>query len=115
MRSKLAYVLTLAAAAFYLSGCSYLRATGPCFGTGCPSRTVGQNGQYKLGQGPKPVATATAAPNSSQPGAPAANASATRSAPPSRAHRLPQQRNQLPSLPPPAASYPSFPSSAEGP
>jgi hypothetical protein len=58
MRNKLAFVAILAAAAACLSGCSYLRATGPCFGTGCPTRTVGQNGQYKLGQGPK---TATAA------------------------------------------------------
>jgi hypothetical protein len=57
MRNKLGYVAILAAIAACLSGCSYLRATGPCFGTGCPSRTVGQNGQYKLGQGPKSAAT----------------------------------------------------------
>jgi hypothetical protein len=66
MRSKLAYGVTLAAAAFCLSGCSYFRPTGPCFGTGCPARTVGQSGQYKLGQGPKP-ATAAATPPASQP------------------------------------------------
>ena len=53
MRSKLAYGFILAAAASCLVGCSYLRPTGPCFGTGCPARTVGQNGQYKRGQGPK--------------------------------------------------------------
>jgi hypothetical protein len=56
MRSKLAYGLILAAAASCLAGCSYFRPTGPCFGTGCPARTVGQNGQYKMGQGPKTAA-----------------------------------------------------------
>src|ERR1700679_1340671 len=81
MRSKLAYGFILAAAASCLAGCSYLRPTGPCFGTGCPSRTVGQSGQYKLGQGPKPTATATAAPNSTQPAGPTANALATQNAP----------------------------------
>jgi hypothetical protein len=64
MRNKLAFVAILAAAAACLSGCSYLQATGPCFGTGCPSRTVGQNGQYKLGQGPKTAATTAHAANS---------------------------------------------------
>jgi hypothetical protein len=61
MRNKLAFVAILAAAVACLSGCSYLTATGPCFGTGCPSRTVGQNSQYKLGQGPKPGTPAHAA------------------------------------------------------
>jgi hypothetical protein len=56
MRSKLAYGLILAAAASCLAGCSYFRPTGPCFGTGCPARTLGQNGQYKMGQGPKTAA-----------------------------------------------------------
>jgi hypothetical protein len=56
MRSKLAYGFILAAAASCLAGCSYLRPTGPCFGTGCPARTVGQNSQYKMGQGPKTAA-----------------------------------------------------------
>jgi hypothetical protein len=72
MRSKLAYGFILAAAASCLTGCSYFRPTGPCFGTGCPARTVGQNGQYKMGQGPK---TASAAPQTTQPGTPAPNAS----------------------------------------
>jgi hypothetical protein len=36
-----------------LTGCYYLRPTGPCLGVGCPARTVGQNGQYKKGEGPK--------------------------------------------------------------
>jgi len=53
MRSKLACVALLVATTACLSGCSYLHPTGPCFGTGCPARTVGQSGQYKLGQGPK--------------------------------------------------------------
>jgi hypothetical protein len=75
MRTKLAYGFTLAAAAFCLSGCSYFRATGPCFGTGCPARTVGQSGQYKMGQGPKPAtANASAAPRTTQPATPAPNA-----------------------------------------
>jgi hypothetical protein len=56
MRNKFACLVILAAASACLSGCSYLRPTGPCFGTGCPSRTVGQKGQYKLGQGPKTAA-----------------------------------------------------------
>jgi hypothetical protein len=61
MRNKLAFVAILAAAAACLSGCSYLIATGPCFGTGCPARTVGQNGQYKLDQGSKTATPAHAA------------------------------------------------------
>jgi len=56
MRSKLVCVAILVATTAGLSGCSYLRATGPCFGTGCPARTVGHNGQYKLGQAPKTAA-----------------------------------------------------------
>jgi len=66
MRNKLAWVAILAAATACLSGCSYLRPTGPCFGTGCPARTVGHNGQYKLGEGPK-KATALATPASKVP------------------------------------------------
>jgi hypothetical protein len=61
MRNRLAFVAILAAAAVCLSGCSYLIATGPCLGTGCPARTVGQNSQYKLGQGPKTATPAHAA------------------------------------------------------
>jgi hypothetical protein len=63
MRTKLAWVAILTATAACLSGCSYLRPTGPCFGTGCPARTVGQNGQYKLGQGPKTAAKPVQASN----------------------------------------------------
>ena len=36
-----------------LTGCYYLRPTGPCLGVGCPARTVGQNGQYKKNEGSK--------------------------------------------------------------
>ena len=38
---------------FSLEGCYLLRPSGPCFGVGCPARTVGENGQYKKGEGPK--------------------------------------------------------------
>jgi hypothetical protein len=36
-----------------LTGCYYLRPTGPCLGVGCPAHTVGQNGQYKRNETPK--------------------------------------------------------------
>jgi len=65
MGNKLACAAVLIAASAYLCGCSYLRATGPCFGTGCPARTVGQSGQYKVGQGPKTAANAAAATRAS--------------------------------------------------
>jgi hypothetical protein len=38
---------------FSLAGCYLLQPTGPCFGVGCPAHTVGQEGQYKKGEGPK--------------------------------------------------------------
>lgn len=97
MRSKLAYGFILAAAASCLAGCSYFRATGPCFGTGCPARTVGQSGQYKLGQGPKP-ATATAAPQTTQPGTPAPSASAAPN--PSGAQNAAPAQNSAPAQQP---------------
>ena len=53
MSKKLSGMLILCVAALWLSGCSYFRATGPCFGVGCPAHTVGQSGQYKPGQAPK--------------------------------------------------------------
>jgi hypothetical protein len=95
MRSKLAYGLTLAAAAFCLSGCSYFRATGPCFGTGCPARTVGQSGQYKMGQGPKPAsANSAATPQAIQPATPnapaAQNPSGAQNAAPAQTAPAPQ-------------------------
>jgi hypothetical protein len=65
MRKKLACVAILAATAACLSGCSYLRATGPCFGTGCPSGTVGKSGQYKQGHAPKTASNPAQASKSS--------------------------------------------------
>jgi hypothetical protein len=60
MSKKLSGMLVLCVSTtFWLSGCAYFRATGPCFGVGCPARTVGSNGQYKPGQAPK-AQTATA-------------------------------------------------------
>jgi hypothetical protein len=53
MSKKLSGMLILCVATLWVSGCSYFRATGPCFGVGCPARTVGQSGQYKPGQAPK--------------------------------------------------------------
>ena len=54
MSKKLSGMLILCVSTtFWLSGCAYFRATGPCFGVGCPARTVGSNGQYKPGQAPK--------------------------------------------------------------
>ncbi|MGC1968963.1 MAG: hypothetical protein WA673_21055 [Candidatus Acidiferrales bacterium] len=54
MSKKLSGMLLLCVSAtLWLSGCAYFRATGPCFGVGCPARTAGSNGQYKPGQAPK--------------------------------------------------------------
>jgi hypothetical protein len=39
--------------ALSLTGCYYLRPTGPCLGVGCPARTAGQSGQYKKDESPK--------------------------------------------------------------
>jgi hypothetical protein len=55
---------------FSLAGCYLLRPTGPCFGVGCPARPVGENGQYKKGEGPKSQ-TASAQNKDSQPAQPA--------------------------------------------
>jgi hypothetical protein len=52
---------------FSLAGCYFLQPTGPCFGVGCPARTVGQSGQYKKGEGPKSQQPANAQNNNSQP------------------------------------------------
>jgi hypothetical protein len=53
MSKKLNGMLILCVSALWLSGCAYFRASGPCFGVGCPSHTAGGNGQYKPGQAPK--------------------------------------------------------------
>ncbi len=58
-------VMILLVSMLSLTGCYYLRPTGPCFGVGCPARTVGQNGQYKKGEGPK-TQSATAQAKSPQ-------------------------------------------------
>jgi hypothetical protein len=51
---------------FSLAGCYLLRPTGPCFGVGCPAHTVGENGQYKKGEGPKSQQPANAQNKDSQ-------------------------------------------------
>lgn len=53
MSKKLSGMLILCVGALWMSGCTYFRATGPCFGVGCPAHTLGQNGQYRPGQAPK--------------------------------------------------------------
>ena len=45
--------MILVASMLSLTGCYYLRPTGPCLGVGCPARTAGQSGQYKKNQSPK--------------------------------------------------------------
>jgi hypothetical protein len=65
---------------FSLAGCYLLRPTGPCFGVGCPAHTVGQNGQYKKGEGPKSQ-TANARNKDSQPAQPAQPAQSAQPAP----------------------------------
>ena len=55
---------------FSLAGCYLLRPTGPCFGVGCPAHSVGENGQYKKGEGPKSQ-PANAQNKDSQPAQPA--------------------------------------------
>jgi hypothetical protein len=42
MRKKLEGILILSLCAISLSGCIYLRQTGPCYGVGCPAFTSGQ-------------------------------------------------------------------------
>jgi hypothetical protein len=88
MSNKLSAVLVLCMSTMCLSGCDLLRATGPCFGVGCPSGTPGHSGQYKPGEAPKaqnasasapaPTRTASVATqaNTDQANAPAQTASA---------------------------------------
>ena len=56
-----------------LTGCYYLRPTGPCLGVGCPARTVGQNGQYKKNEGPKGQNARGKSPQTGQPSPKAEN------------------------------------------
>jgi hypothetical protein len=58
MSNKLSGLLILCISTFWLSGCAYFRASGPCLGVGCPAHTAGESGQYKMGQGPKPQTSA---------------------------------------------------------
>src|SRR5580692_9761618 len=69
MSNKLSAVLILCMSTVGLAGCDLLRATGPCYGVGCPGGTPGHSGQYKPGEAPK-------AQNASAP-APAATRSAS--------------------------------------
>ena len=59
--------------ALSLTGCYYLRPTGPCLGVGCPARTVGQNGQYKKNEGPKAQNAQGKSPQIGQPSPKAGN------------------------------------------
>jgi hypothetical protein len=61
------FAAILILSSFSLAGCYLLQPTGPCFGVGCPSHTVGQNGQYKKGEGPKSQQPANAQNKDSQP------------------------------------------------
>jgi hypothetical protein len=86
MSNKLSAVLILCMSTVVLGGCDLLRATGPCYGVGCPGGTPGHSGQYKPGEAPKtqnasapaPARTrsASAQPNTVQPSAPAQTTSA---------------------------------------
>ena len=90
MSKKLSAVLILCMSAMSLSGCSWFRVTGPCYGVGCPGGTAGHSGQYKPGEAPKaqnapvpaPAISATAPAQSASAAAnPAAAQSPAQSAP----------------------------------
>jgi hypothetical protein len=53
MSNKLSAVLILCMSTVGLAGCDLLRATGPCYGVGCPGGAPGHSGQYKPGEAPK--------------------------------------------------------------
>jgi hypothetical protein len=86
MSNKLSAVLVLCMSTICLSGCDLLRATGPCYGVGCPGGTPGHSGQYKPGEAPRaqnasaPASSQTASVaaqiNTVQPNAPAQSTSA---------------------------------------
>ena len=88
MSNKLSAVLILCMSTVGLAGCDLLRATGPCYGVGCPGGAPGHSGQYKPGEAPKaqnasasapaPTRTASVATqaNTDQANAPAQTASA---------------------------------------
>jgi hypothetical protein len=54
MTKKATGVLIMFLATLFLPSCMYFRPSGPCFGVGCPAHTVGENGQYKKSEAPKP-------------------------------------------------------------
>jgi hypothetical protein len=97
MSNKLSAVLILCMSTVGLAGCDLLRATGPCYGVGCPGGTPGHSGQYKPGEAPKAqnasapapatvrTAAASAQPNTVQPNAPAQTTSASASPQPAAA------------------------------
>lgn len=91
MSKKLSGMLILCVSTtFWLSGCAYFRATGPCFGVGCPARTVGSNGQYKPGQAPK-AQTATGSRGTAPGSQTAANTAVTSSQQPADSPQAKQQ------------------------
>jgi hypothetical protein len=62
MSNKLSAVLILCMSTVGLAGCDLLRATGPCYGVGCPGGTPGHSGQYKPGEAPKAQNASAPAP-----------------------------------------------------
>ena len=44
MSNKLSAVLVLCILTISLAGCDLFRATGPCYGVGCPAGAPGRNG-----------------------------------------------------------------------
>jgi hypothetical protein len=93
MSNKLSAVLVLCMSTVCLSGCDLLRATGPCFGVGCPGGTPGHSGQYKPGEAPKAQNASAPAPAATRTASVAAQANTVQSNAP----------NQTSSAPAPAA------------
>lgn len=76
MRKRLRGILVVVACTASLSGCAWMRFSGPCFGVGCPAGTPGESSQFKLGEGPKavpPQAQAQAQPPPQKSGDPGKN------------------------------------------
>jgi hypothetical protein len=74
MSNKLSAVLILCMSTVGLAGCDLLRATGPCYGVGCPGGTPGHSGQYKPGEAPKAQNASAPAPASTRSASVAAQA-----------------------------------------
>jgi hypothetical protein len=79
MSNKLSAVLVLCMSTVCLSGCDLLRATGPCFGVGCPGGTPGHSGQYKPGEAPKAQNASAPAPAATRTASVAAQANTAQS------------------------------------